>query len=385
MFLAAYCVLCGAAYFQEGAAPAQDVDALIAALDGAIEASRHDLEFACTYVLRSGFVVSEQDALAGRCAFEVVRGRGFLAKKGPVMRNSYRYDSGREEERVHEECVATPTVTLEGRSYGKPLTVEIGPRDQATAQLLTPCRSGALPPVYPLEFAGAGDGEPLRSILMRPSSDKAWRLLKKDVQQLEDGRIVVTFVLDARNGAAEYTERITFGLKEGVPIIEKRERHCRGECTRRPGDLWSTIIALRFAKVKGGWLASHIRRVLGPVVEGDVMGNGSQRIGFKVEEWESEDLGQRLPTRHDFVVTLPPGSHVVGARLDNPGQIDLLAMEQRDLWDEDDHSTQPAAIVTGTVEPSSRWFYVCLAAGTLALAAAYLVVSHIWRGRGKHA
>ncbi|MCL6504605.1 MAG: hypothetical protein K6T86_18145 [Pirellulales bacterium] len=369
-------LLCCALAAQEAGAPPDDVDAVIESLDGAIDASRHGLEFTATFVGRTGFARSEQDALAGRCQF--FEGKGILAKKGEVVRYSYRTDPDAPgHQGFREECVETRTLSLHAMASDKPLHVQIEPRAETAGRQLG-CARYLSWPFNPLGFSGAFDGAPLGSIL-RHNNGVGWRLLRKDVRQEEGGRLLVTLVHEARGGAAEYTDRITFGFRDGMPVIERREIHCRGECTRPPRDLKTVIMALRFVKVVGGWLPSHTRRVMGPGPEKELTGEGGDAMGFKVEEWYSEDMGRRPPQPEDFVVNLPPGSYVSGARVADPTRIDLVAMSQEDLWRREDYAWQRPTLVLAPDEGGdARWIYVGVAVCVLGIAMACLGV---WRAR----
>lgn len=371
-------MVCCALTADGGAGASEEVDALIESFESAIETTRQNLEFACTFVARTGFAFSLEDAMAGRCKFW--EGRGVLAKKGIVMRYSYRsHPDAPGNVGSREEYVSTSKLTLFAMAVDKPLVVEIGPRDPATLHLLTPSRAGELWPTHPLEFEGAVDGAPLSRILKDPG--KPWRLVRKEVGEDKSGRVVFTFVHEARNGAAQYTHVITFDVKDGLPVIQRREIHCRGECARATNHLQDIIVALSYAKVKGGWLPSHTRRVLGPGRELDMTGEGSEKMGFMIEEWQSFDLGQRLPTPDDFVVTLPEGARVHGAHVRDPSRIDLLAMSEESLWSAEDHARLPATTVHTQPRSGGRWPFVTIGACLLGATLAFLLLLRARRGR----
>jgi hypothetical protein len=59
--------------------------------------------------------------------------------------------------------------------------------------------------------------------------------------------------------------------------------------------------ATKFVKCGGGMMARCLRYAAGPVIP-----QGAASPVWVAKEWIFEDLGQRLPTDEDFVVTIPP-------------------------------------------------------------------------------
>ena len=295
------------------AAPANDdVTEVLDALNAAIEEARWNLEFYCTYLYSNAVGKARDDARAKLGKGSTVE--GVMARRGRLFRVSGRAVlPGNWPENF--ECIDSPQVQLHwylppAAKYGlerEPITIMRSPNaDPSQRGQLYSCAMTHLDPLF---YGGWKDGKVLQRYT---SEDLVGKRLAERVERPDAAHLVI--LTEVYQGEKlESRERATFSTKYKPAVLVRLEsfldqRHISG---RPPAEF--VLEASGFVQVTGGWLASRMTTISGPVQVKD-----SADAHWLASEWVSDDLGKRPPTAEDFVITIPEHVEVRGLKSEAP-------------------------------------------------------------------
>ena len=320
---------------------ADSVDSTIEVLDAAVEKWRHEVEFRSHFTFRQGIATSKAEGLEGKFGSRIGnsedKATGMFHKLGSRLRQSL--DFGREPDdatlgktggvyaNVSSDRMSTDRLGLDYLpKYGNfGDSVNIYRRPDNDSGLLKAGMGGD--GFDPFAFGGGVQGHPLTSFKARPGFQET---IEKSVARSDPEHIEVTMIRRGK-GNSEQIHRVLFSTVHSPPVIEKVEDVGKDSRGHPPIEVVSVAVASDFVKCGGGMMARRLRRVGGPLKPSDQ----AKRV-WVVQEWFSDDLGERLPTDEDFVVTIPPSTHVIGLKSPPPKgkerKFDLAKIRLDDVW-----------------------------------------------------
>jgi len=163
----------------------------------------------------------------------------------------------------------------------------------------------------------------------------------------------VEIQLDTAERNAQINRRIRIWISASPPVITEIEDSTYFK--KEPID-WELIKLSKFIECPGGKVAREIRRI-----------HSGGKPPYTTDLWYSTDLGQRIPSKNDFVIEIPATTIIGGLRNPPPPgklrSLDITSMQLSDLLGSKD---LPAS-TSGAASASSNAFRLLLLIGNAVL------------------
>lgn len=324
------------------AAEAMAPGKLIEVLDAAIGQWRSGAELRCRYTFRQGFATSKEAALKGEFGSRVGkpneedRATGVFCKLGQRMRMSAEYSRSPDVVQQANWGVTVSNISFDETStadlflsYTLPAGSDPGrvailrrPETDHGLEVAGPVSRGVL---NPFSFGGGEAGSLSRMYAPRLEFAEQVEFLPAPA----DANHLAITIARTSPGRHRLVARVAFWQGAAPAVISKIEEDldatpAGGRRTER------VVVGSEFVQCGRAMMARVVRSAAGPM---QLPGENAPQ--WLAKEWVSDDLGSRLPTAEDFVVTIAKDAAIVGLRDPPPPgtvrRLDLSAIRLEDV------------------------------------------------------